>query len=195
MYPTRCTGVRFSHRSGPFTAIAVREVIAGAGENAEELIEAVAVRAELGFPSQVPLADEGRVVSVALQQRGHRRVIGRQAVVDVSAICNRLEQPDLEPLRVSARDERASRRRAHGRRRIRAHELDALRGQPVEDRRLVVGPPVAAQVAVPEIVGQDEEHVGTLGSLRQSETQCRERARGGGGRVQELASCDCAGHD
>src|SRR5688572_24574551 len=59
----------------------VREVIAGAAQNPEELVETVAIGAELRLPAKVPFPDERGVVSIGLQQGRDGWMVGRQAFV------------------------------------------------------------------------------------------------------------------
>ena len=104
----------------------VREVVDGAAQDAEELVEPVAVGTELRLPAEMPLPDERRVVAVRFEQRCDRRMLRRQSDVRRGARFQRLLQADGQPLRVPAGDVRAARRRADRRRRVVARELEAL---------------------------------------------------------------------
>ncbi len=62
----------------------VCEVVTRAAQDAEELFEPVTIWSELRFPSEMPLANERRVVTVVLQQRGDRRVVCGKALVEIA---------------------------------------------------------------------------------------------------------------
>jgi len=143
----------------------VREVIDRAAQHSEELVEAVARWIELGFPTEVPLADQRGLVARAAQQRRDRRMSVRDPDLRRSP-AERLLETHAQALRITARDERAARGRADRCGCVVARELEPLSREPVEYRRLVVGAAIAAQVAVAEVVGQDEHHVGPRGLLR-----------------------------
>src|SRR5688500_20353262 len=104
------------------------------------------------------------------------------------AALQRLPQAHLETLRIATGGEGASRRPAHRSCSVRAQELQPLPRQAVERRRAIVGTTIAAQVAVSEIVGEDEEHVGRPPRRR---TPAGGYGRGGAhGGADELASGD-----
>src|SRR4029453_1784858 len=113
---------------------------------------------EFRFPPEMPLADQGCVVAVLPDQRCNRRVRGRQTDVRRAFARQRLLQPNLQPLRRASGYKRTSRRRAEGRRRVGTREPDALPREPIEVGRLVIGATVAAQIAVAQIVREDEEN-------------------------------------
>ena len=71
----------------------VREVVDGAAQHAEELVESVAVGTELRLPAEMPLADERRVVAVRFQQRGDRRMLRRQSEVGGELAFNGSSRP------------------------------------------------------------------------------------------------------
>lgn len=62
--------------------------------------------------------------------------------------------------------ERATRRRAYGAAGVRLRETNAFRSNTVNIRGRDLSLPVASQVAVPQIVGQYENHVGLALDLR-----------------------------
>ena len=88
-----------------------------------------------------------------------------------------LFESDRQSVGIASRDERCPRGRAYGRRRIGVRKFHTLPGQVIQHRGLVVGTPVAAQIAIAEVVGQDEYDVRTLrlsGVLRGSRSgKCR----------------------
>jgi len=119
----------------------------------------MAVRPELRLPAEMPLADQRCVVAVLLQQRGDGRVLGRQPDVRRRRAPQRLFETDGKTLRIPAGDVGAAGRRADRRGSVRAREHDAFFGEGIERRGLVVRAAVAAQIAVAEIVGEDEHDI------------------------------------
>jgi hypothetical protein len=150
----------------------VREVIHAAAVNAEELVEPVAVGRELRHEAEVPLADERGAIPGALEQGRERRMARREAELGRSAFRRAPSHRPLElrpeALRVPTGHERDAGRRARRRGGVRVREANARGDQSVDVWRLIVGPAERAQVAVAEIVGENEEQVGAT-SLRESE--------------------------
>ena len=84
----------------------------------------------------------------------HRQRVRMVVVVD------RLLQPDRDAVLVAPGGERGAGRRAHARVRIALRQPHAPGRERVDPWRRVVAPPVAAEVAIAEVVGHDEHHVG-----------------------------------
>ena len=172
------------------------EVVGCATEDAEELVVAMLVGSELRSPSKMPFADQGCVVAVLPDERGDRRVAGRQPDVGRASSRQGLLQPDVQPLRVASGEKRTSRRRADGSCGVGARERDSLLGEPIERGRLVVGAAVTAQIAIAQIVREDEEDVWS-GTLRQAicrqGTDCRRHGRAGSD-LEKLATRDPPPH-
>src|SRR5205814_7721727 len=103
---------------------------------AEELVDPVPDRIELGPPSQMPLADQRRAVTGRAQLRRDRRMTGGDPHFG-RAVREWLLEPDRKARRIAARDKRAARRRADRRGRVVARELEALLRERIEHRRLV----------------------------------------------------------
>ena len=105
----------------------VREVVERAAQAAEELVEAVAVRADTRAASRgatcrsAPCRSRPRA---SASRSSAARPAGRPAATRAVSGSSR---PTVETLRVSPRDECAARRRANRRGRVRARELHALR--------------------------------------------------------------------
>src|SRR4029450_3326815 len=59
----------------------VREVIDGAAQHTEELVEAMIVRAEFRPPPEMPLPNQRRLVAVGLQERGDSGMSRRQTEI------------------------------------------------------------------------------------------------------------------
>ena len=154
------------------------------------------VGTELRSPPEMPLADEGRVVAVLPDERGNRRMAWRQPGSGRAFSRQRLLQPDFQPLRIASGDKRAPRRRADRRRGVGTRELDALLREPIEVGRLVIGAAVAAQIAVAQIVREDEEDVrpGTLRRAVSRNGTYRGSHRRTGGDLEKLATCDAPPH-
>jgi hypothetical protein len=87
------------------------EVVEAAAEVAEELVPAEAGGAEPRQVAAVPLADQRRVVALALEQRGERGVVERDAVDGVRR-ADRLAQPTGKPARIAPGVQAEARRRA-----------------------------------------------------------------------------------
>jgi hypothetical protein len=174
----------------------MREVIGCAAEDSEELVVAMLVGTEPRSPPEMPLADEGRVVAVLPDERGNRRMAWRQPGSGRPSSRQRLLQPDFQPLRVASGDKRTSRRRADGCRGVGAREPDALLREPIEGGGLVIGAAMTAQIAVAQIVREDEEDVrpGTLRRAASRNGTNRGSHRRAGRDLEKLATCDAPPH-
>ena len=174
----------------------MREVVGSAAEDSEELVVAMLVGTELRPPPEMPFADQGGVVAVLPDERGDRWVAGRHSDGCRAPSRQWLLQPDVQPLRVASGEKRTSRRRADGRCGVGARELDPLLGEPIEGGRLVLGAAITAQIAVAQIVREDEEDVWP-GTLRQAiccdATDCRDHRRAGSD-LEKLATRDAPPH-
>ncbi len=116
---------------------------------------AVVVGRRLGSEAQVPLADHAGGIAGLLEQRRHRDAPRfddqrRDARQDARAL--------LAP-GVLAGHKGVARRRADRRRRVRVGEPQPLRGKPIDVRRLDLRRAIAAEVAIADIVGQNEEDI------------------------------------
>ena len=105
---------------------------------------------------QVPLADQKRVVARVGEQCCDRRLGGK----DVQRIALPYEIVDSDAVRHAPGQERGPRRRAVGRGGVALCELHAFGCQTVEVGRLDHGISEAGQIAIAEIIGEDEENVG-----------------------------------
>lgn len=106
----------------------------------------------------------------------------------------RLFEADPKSILIAAGDECDARGCANGGVRVRLKESHARRGETVDVRRGEIGPAVASDVRVPEIVGKDEDDVGTSGRRLSEElvSTGRERdgAHGRAPQVLSVRSCD-----
>ena len=193
-------GARFCQRSraAAFGRVAtariggpVREVVNRSAQYTKELVESVAIRTELGLPPEVPLADERCVVAIRFQQRRDRRMLGRQAKVGRRARRQRLGKADRKSLRVAAGDVCAASGSADRRGGVRAREPQPLPRESVEHRCLIVRPTVATQIAIPEIVREDEQDVGPFRGVTVLDVRRKRRCYC---RLDELSARDFARH-
>ena len=120
------------------------------------------------------------------EQRREGGVIFRDADV-VVAIGQGLTEADFEAVRIAAGMEGAARGSAHGSRGIVVGELHSFLGQVVDERRLVFGAAIGAEVAVAEVVREDEQDVGACGARGQDVAGGPERGGGDGG-LDKVAS-------
>jgi hypothetical protein len=139
----------------------VAEVVDRAGEVAEELVPAALERAEPGQEAAVPFAQQRSLVADAPQQRCQRRVLGWDADLRVG-LCDRLGETSRQTTRIAAGVEGEARGRAHGRAAVRVREAQAVLGQLVEIRGRRLDRAEAGEIGPAEIVGEDEEDIGTL---------------------------------
>ena len=91
-------------------------------------------------------------------------MIGRQAqrvcfVAEITSFRERLLQANSRARGIAAGDEGATRGRANGRGGIGIDETNALRGQAIQIWSLIIRTAKATEIAVAEIVGEDENDV------------------------------------
>ena len=159
------SGRRVLPEVGLPVAAHMRVPIDVARQKTPEIVEAVAVGMELGLEAKMPFADEGGRIPLVLQELRQRTSGRREADIEASGrrggVC--LERT-LEPqaLLVAARDQRRPRGRAHRRVRVELCQPDAFAREPIEIGCLDVRRAVAAQIAIPEVVGDDEHDVRPL---------------------------------
>ena len=144
--------------------------------------------------AEMPLAEERGAVTGGLQRPRQRGGAGIQPVRHPAARV--VAQPGEVRIAVPARGvlaghRRDARGRADGMRRVELQEPRAVGGQPVEMRRPDSRVAVAAEIAVAEVVGQNEEEVGARGGSR---CGTRELGRAGGERGEEDNERE-AGHE
>ena len=128
-------------------------VCVGLVEVAEEIIKALVVRrGRAVLVAEAPFTDERGVIAGLFEQAGDGAVLGFQPDLGIAA--------DGGVAGVLAGHEHAARRRADGGAGVELREAQALRRQPVDVRCGDLLLPVAPEVAVAEIVGEDEDDVG-----------------------------------
>ncbi len=128
-------------------------------EKAELVVEPLLVRLPgRTLHAEAPFADDGCAVACVAQQHRHRDVFRSQWDLAVAA------NPSVAG--VLARHQCGPRGRAHGAAGIVVGETDPLLRQAIDTRRREPGLPVGAQIAIPEIVGLDEDDVGRGLTLR-----------------------------
>ena len=137
-------------------------------QNAEVLIEAAANGIELLLGvAEMPLADHAGGIAGAVKELGQRDFRRRQSQLGVlAAEIGGGVRRHAAAKRIATRHQRSARRCAERRRRIELREPRAFRGHPVEIRRLELRMPKARQVAVTEVVGQQDDDVGRMVGCR-----------------------------
>ena len=134
------------------------------GRNAVELVEAVRCRQALRFDAEVPLAEDRRGIACALEQLAHRERTLRQR----AGAAGHDDQRQAVADRVLPGHQRRARWRAAGLDQI-LREPQTLAGELVDARRRRAAQLAAAvgpEVAVADVVGEDEHDVGLLRLLR-----------------------------
>ena len=129
----------------------------------EELVEPMGIGRGLGCASHVPLSNDPGSVPVVLEHPGNGYLRCRQSRSFEAPTCP--FHPDA--LLVASGDEGDPCRRAHRRRRVVVRESDAFTSQAVEVRRRQVSGPVGPQIAIAQIVGQDEDDIRSVGRSHQ----------------------------
>jgi len=125
----------------------------------EEEIEALAERvAGAAGRTQAPLADRPGGIAGLLEPLGQRDRLGGNRLLSLGL--DRAVVADVGVAGVQARHQHAPRRRADGRAAVALREADSLGGHAVQGRRADFLLSVAPQLAVSQIVGQDEHDVG-----------------------------------
>ncbi len=137
-------------------------------------VEALVLRPP-ALGTEVPLAGEEGGVSRLLQHLGEGHFLQRETVgvgrgkqLRVALPLVRRERSsdvvsDAGALRPLPGDEGRPRRRADRTGRVGVREAHALRGEAIEVGCLVKGAAVAAEIALPEVVGDEEDDAGTVG--------------------------------
>ena len=140
-----------------FVRANVRVIVHRGTAKAEELVEAVRVRRHLRLEAEVPLPDQSRDVPVLLEQCGERETGRGKATRGIDGDAQRHFDPPS--LLVLAADEPCTGRRAGRAVRVGIGEPDPLAGESVEVRCPHIGCAVAADVAVAQVVHDDEDDV------------------------------------
>ena len=126
----------------------------------EELVEALSRGQELAAMPEVPLPDHHRRVTTFLEDFGERDLVGAEAARRVGEEHSPLRGAHAGPDRVATREERGAARSADRRGRVELREAHALRGHPVELGRANRRMPVAAEVAVAQVIREEDHEVG-----------------------------------
>ena len=157
-----------------------RRVPGDVRRNAVELVEAVRRRQALRINAEVPLSEDCRGVTGILEQLTHRVRLGGERVARAREDDQRQAVAD----RILPGHQRGPRRRA-GRLDQVLRQPQPLAGQLVEARRRrapQLSTAIGAEVAVPHVVGENEDDVGLLLLLgdarrcRSHQEKCRQSA-------------------
>ena len=141
------------------------DVARAAAQMAEELVEAAPQRVVLLAEPEMPLPHQtGDVAGLPHQVAERRLVLGQsQLGVGVPLVVRGRVVLVAEPVLVTAREDPGPHRTADRRRDVAVGQPDPVRRQLVDVRRRDDGRSVGADVAVAEVVGEDDDHVGRRG--------------------------------
>jgi len=164
--------------------VGVLVVIDQAALESEEVVEPMGVGAELRLVAQMPLADETGAIAVVLEQLRQGAASRRQPLI-LSHACGAERVLDPRSLLIAAADQHRSRRRAV-RCGVEVGQPGAILRKAVDVGRLDVRRPIAANVTIADVVGDDQDHVRTRGL----------GLRGGGrGTGKDGEERECCAHD
>ena len=150
------------------------------GGNKKRQIESELVRSRLQLAVEIrlgcaepemPFAHQPGVVARLLEHRCHGGHAGRN---EQRRVARRNARPRLPP-RIFPREERKSRRGANRRWSVRVSEAYPFARDAVEVRRLHALRAIATQIAIADVVGQDENYVGLRRHSCRARVKDRER--------------------
>ena len=140
--------------------IVVRNVVDVAADVSAEAVESVVHRIELLLVAQVPLAEDGRLIADQLEPFGKGDLGYLQAAMVGGDLGVGVDHPrDAGPLLIAPGDQSRARGAAHVSAAVEVGKPHPLGGQLVQVRRFDPAA-VGAGVAVAEVVGKDDNHVG-----------------------------------
>ena len=146
------------HAAAEVRVVVVHHVAEKAVKEREAAVERFIGRLQ----SEMPLADDGGVVTGVRQRlRQQRRVVGQIAPAVADLLANHAGHTD--EIRIAPGQERRARRRTDRRIRMKIREAHPLGGQPVDGGARQVRGAVRRQIAVTQVVDQDHQNVGRLG--------------------------------
>ena len=125
------------------------------------LVEAVLERQEFGMVSQVPLAEDGRRVSLLSAEFSQGHFVGVNAHFGGRSEC----AGNADPSVIAAGHQTGSRRRADGRRDDEVGETHSIAGHLIEMRCRIVLRAERTNVRVAHVVNEDDDDVGGVGGL------------------------------
>lgn len=142
----------------------------------------------------MPFANQRGFITGLLEQGRNGGMLRGQSknfdfVAEVFSFGERFFKTHAGAGRISSGDERAARRGAYRRRGIGVEETDALPREAIEVWSLVIGAAVTTQIAVAEIVGEDEKNVW---STVLGEFECGNNCGAGDCGANEFAARDVA---
>ena len=161
---------------------------------AEELVEAALQRVVLLPEPEMPLPHQaGDVAGLAHHVAQRRLVLGQPELgVGVALVVRGRVVLVAEPVLVAAREDPGPHRTADRRRDVAVGQPDPVRRQLVDVRRRDDGRAVGADVAVAEVVGEDDDHVGRRGRFF-SHVGGRSATRHGKGQREGRCERRCVG--
>jgi hypothetical protein len=137
----------------------VREVIDRTAAETIEIVVSALQRTEIGQPPQMPFADQRGLVTGLLQERRQGRMARRQTDLARRPRAQRLFEPDRQPVLVTPSDQRDSGSGADRGIGISLREAHALGGDAVDIGRREIAAPIAGEIGIAEIVGENEKNV------------------------------------
>jgi len=165
----------------------VPEVVEGTAADTVEVVVPALQRPKRRLRSEVPLTDEEGPITLGSEQRGQRRMPGRQA--DVGGGAQGLVETDPQAVLVPAGDEGSPGRRADRRVGVRLEEADTVGGDPVDVGRRKAAPAVAGEIGDPEVVGEDEDDVSAARVGAAGRRRGAARPRRGGRHAGQSVGC------
>jgi hypothetical protein len=126
-----------------------------------EVVETALVRRVGGFEPEVPLADEAGAITGRLEQTRQQHGVGRQVAPTVFGVSTD-HSGDADGVGILSREQRGARRRADRAVRVKVVEPHPVADQCVDVGRFEVGRAVAGEIAVAQIVDEDDDDVRTV---------------------------------
>jgi hypothetical protein len=133
-------------------------------EEAEVIIEPALMRSQTFFEADVPFADHARGIACGLQLLRQRRNLARQAEVVRGILFRPRVRFKAEAMLIHPAHQPRPRRRAHAMRRVAIREAHTILRDAVDVRRRDVLAAVHADVRIAEVIGEEDDDVGTLRS-------------------------------
>ena len=135
-------------------------------EVSDKFIEALVHRMGSRIASQMPLAEKRRGVARFAEQFRNQDFVRRHADARLSLVPDEERIAQAGALLVAAGHQRRARRRASRPVRVEIRHHESLGSELVELRRAGLGSAVEPDIAIAEVVGQDENNVGLLRCLQ-----------------------------
>ena len=122
----------------------------------------------------MPFAENSRGIALRLQRLGKRKRVERQAPALAGAAAEGALELPAEAVLVQSGEQRGAGRRAHRPVAVVIREAHPLGREPVDIRRAIARAAIATQIAVAEVVRENDDEVGTR-ARRGRGGDCRQR--------------------